>query len=264
MLKKVLIVAMIFSTFALASVDYSVDIVSRYIFRGIDFGDAVNFSDPNGDLRNNSPAIQFDLSTALPFDGSYVGLWGSYGLGSNSTEKLDEIDPYIGYDFSAGGVDYSVGYTYYYLASYVEAAQVGLDGKAATNAKIAADLEQYSELWLGAAFPELALSPAITYYFGWANPADKSQYSYTAVDLSLPYDIAMTLGFAGYSGYDGDATLLTDVTFGYEYGLSEDLSAYVNYIHIVAHPAGSAQDDFSVNEDPYEIVFGLSYGGSLL
>jgi len=70
------------------------DLVSRYIWRGKDYG--------------NSPAIQPNLF--FSYAGLKVGIWGSYGfIYKESTGNYSEIDPYISYTlkwFTIGITDY--------------------------------------------------------------------------------------------------------------------------------------------------------------
>ncbi len=73
------------------------DIVSRYIWRGIDLG-------------NNNPSIQpkIELSTC----GFVAGFWGAYPLSDPGT--LNEIDFYATYSFPLGNAgDFSIGFTDY-------------------------------------------------------------------------------------------------------------------------------------------------------
>jgi len=90
------------------SVNFNADLVSRYIWRGLNVNDQPNIQ----------PAITFKLSD-LQF-----GFWGSYGLShTNTTDDLHstshEIDSWISYTFS---IDNSVNITaivtdYYYPAA---------------------------------------------------------------------------------------------------------------------------------------------------
>jgi len=70
------------------------DLVSRYIWRGKDYG--------------NSPAVQPNV--ALSLAGLKIGVWGSYGiLYRDSLGNYAEIDPYISYTwkwFTIGITDY--------------------------------------------------------------------------------------------------------------------------------------------------------------
>lgn len=69
------------------SLSFGADILSRYIWRGMDFG--------------NSPAIQPNL--ALSWKGLNVGLWGSYAFTGHSLQVNDtvltKLGPYVETDF---------------------------------------------------------------------------------------------------------------------------------------------------------------------
>lgn len=73
---------------------FGADIVSRYIFRGLDYGD--------------SPAIQPGFS--FYNNGFTIGAWGSYALIATSTGI--EADIYASYEFDFG---FSAGITDYYF-----------------------------------------------------------------------------------------------------------------------------------------------------
>jgi hypothetical protein len=246
--------------------------VSRYIWRGGDYGHPVNVVDDSGETYNNSPAIQPGLEYSFDgkFSGLYLGIWGSMGLGDKSTQKLDELDPYIGYDFSAYGVDYSIGYTYYTFPSIAQqaASSLGEDKKLGA----AAYDTDFFEWWIGAGFPKIIFEPSLTFYYGWGNSMDSQTY-YTDLGLtlpSLPYDIGvgLNLGFTGGTGNSAQtATLLTDITLGLSKDVNimgADTCAYMNYVGIVSH--SDSPDNYVVNDEEaaYEIVFGIKYSGSIL
>ncbi len=77
-----------------SSISVGADLVSRYVWRGVDFG--------------NTPCIQPGIEFAT--GGFSIGTWGSYGLSSN-TGAL-EADIYAGYSFEFG---LSIGVTDYYF-----------------------------------------------------------------------------------------------------------------------------------------------------
>lgn len=95
---KTLLLLLLFFTvsgteFVLAQISTGADIVSRYVWRGTDFG--------------NAPAIQPTLEFA---SGDFViGAWGSYALSSNIGGA--EADLYASYAIN----DFSIGITDYYF-----------------------------------------------------------------------------------------------------------------------------------------------------
>ncbi len=99
-MKKVFLFLTIVMAVSTAKAQFSVgaDLVSRYVFRGVDFGDA--------------PAIQPTVEYAA---GNFaIGAWGSYALSANSSTgwaSLNEADLYLSYGFDFG---LSLGLTDYY------------------------------------------------------------------------------------------------------------------------------------------------------
>lgn len=275
-MKKILIgllIGLVFNFCLADSLSYSLDVVSRYIFRGIESGQYVNFNDDQGENYNNSPAIQPGMEYAFSekLSGLKLGFWSTIGLGNKSTQKIDEFDPYIGYDFSVGDVDYSLGYTYYVFPSIMEYQTSSLGGEAApAKSAIYNDLHEY---WLSLALPKAMFEPSLTIFHGKKAISD-SFYSYGILELSLPeiakdINTGLSFGFTGYSGSTRKATLLTDITLS----LSKDVTfagveanAFVNYIGLIGHKDKEALPTYYINDEKnsYELVFGLSFAGNLL
>ena len=81
--------------------DIGADVVSRYVWRGTDFGD--------------SPAIQPSMSASF-IDGQLeIGYWGSFAINSNTAGNPNELDMYA--TFSADPV--SITITDYFFPAYV-------------------------------------------------------------------------------------------------------------------------------------------------
>jgi len=106
-MKKTLLVFIFITTlfastnlFAQSNVDINAgaDVVSRYVWRGIDFG--------------NSPAMQPSLSFA--YSGLELGFWGSYTFNETASGS-DELDAYISYSFDIESVSISALVTDYYF-----------------------------------------------------------------------------------------------------------------------------------------------------
>lgn len=74
------------------------DLVSRYVWRGLDFG--------------NSPAIQPSLSVG--YAGLAIGAWGSYTFNETASVS-DELDLWIGYTLDTKPLSVSVVVTDYYF-----------------------------------------------------------------------------------------------------------------------------------------------------
>ena len=79
---KHLLLCLLLPLTAFAQFDFSADLVSRYVWRGLDFG--------------QSPAFQPDIN--FEKSGVSFGAWGSYALdASPSAQAGNELDFYIGY-----------------------------------------------------------------------------------------------------------------------------------------------------------------------
>lgn len=262
--------AMVGSLWA-GTLTYGGDAVSRYVWRGIDFGDPISYEDP-AEWQNNTPAIQPGLTYTFD-NGLSLGLWGSYGIGKNGSNELDELDFLVGYTFKVGAVDMKLGYTYYTFPSYatlLKRADEPMKDKyitAATNS---------DEVMIGATFSEVAFAPSITVYYDYdqnVNVNDQTQYAYTELGLTLP-ELAFGITEGLTFGFDGTARTnggLTNVNYKLAKELDSGFTAYTNLIYITGATSGtgvimSKGEDGKrdpINNDNYEIVFGLNYTGSL-
>lgn len=89
-----------FSVFAQAEISLGTDLVSRYVWRGTDFG--------------QSPSIQPTL--ALTVGGLEFGAWGAYQLGRDAISlPADELDLYLGYSLALGSTTLDLLVTDYYF-----------------------------------------------------------------------------------------------------------------------------------------------------
>ncbi len=98
MKKVILLIAIVFACQLAAKAQFSVgaDLVSRYIWRGVDYGNAPAVQ----------PTVEFSAGNLA------IGAWGSYALGSNDgTSTFREADLYASYGFDFG---LSLGITDYY------------------------------------------------------------------------------------------------------------------------------------------------------
>lgn len=88
------------SLFAQSELSVGGDLVSRYVWRGTDFGQA--------------PSIQpgLDFTTG----GFSIGVWGAYQLGRDASElPADELDLYLGYSLELGRSSLDLVVTDYYF-----------------------------------------------------------------------------------------------------------------------------------------------------
>ncbi len=88
------------NVFAQVEINVGTDIVSRYLWRGSDFG--------------QSPSIQPTLS--LSFGSFEFGAWGAYQFGRDvSSPPADEIDLFLGYSLELGESNLDFVLTNYYF-----------------------------------------------------------------------------------------------------------------------------------------------------
>ncbi len=88
------------SLFAQSDLNVGGDLVSRYVWRGTDFGQA--------------PSIQPDLDFTT--GGFSIGVWGAYQLGRDASElPADELDLYLGYSLALGSSSLDLVVTDYYF-----------------------------------------------------------------------------------------------------------------------------------------------------
>jgi hypothetical protein len=105
--KNILALFVLFAGISFAqdlSVSAGADIVSRYIWRGLNVNDAINIQ----------PALSLSVS------GFSVGFWGSYSLSNNSSEDIygQELDTWISYSYAfENGMSIGAIVTDYYFAN---------------------------------------------------------------------------------------------------------------------------------------------------
>jgi len=148
--------AVLLASSASASADWSANIgyASEYIFRGIP-------------QKTSSASGGVDFETG----GFYAGTWAA-DVGDGL-----EVDGYLGYGFSAGPVDLSVGFTGYYYTGDFD--------------------DTYQEINLGAAFGLVSLDVAVGEYDNFDGPT--LDYTYYALTVEKN-------GFYGtYAGFSQDA-----------------------------------------------------------
>ncbi len=110
-----------------AQVGVSVDVVSRYLFRGADFGNAPNIQ----------PTISYTIS------GFEIGAWAAYPVVSPAEGGEEEIDFYLTYSQDVGSGAMSVGITDYY---YPHAGAKFFDFDDGTGAHAVEGFVEYSGL----------------------------------------------------------------------------------------------------------------------
>lgn len=271
--KLVLISLLIFQV-SFAAVTYGFDAVNRYIFRGVDCGDPVNYNNDKGKY-NNSPAFQpyvgYDFGNGLS-----ITTWASFGVGSYSSQELDELDITAAYAYNLGDVAMQIGYTHYTFPSWQKYEEQINE----LDSKDALALTDSDEAFIGATFTKVFLTPSLRIYNDYDQnlvKADRTQYTYTELGFVLPeiYGMGQSLTFSFDSTYSSPG--LTQVIYGLTKPLSYGFSSYAKVIYLPGSSGmasfvgaaskytadGHVRERDLVNEDDYELVFGINYAGSM-
>lgn len=154
---------------AAAEVKFGVDVMSRYIWRGVDYGNAPSFQ----------PAI------TLTFGGFSLGTWAAYSFASNAqTPAFAEHDLWAGYTLSTPVGGFSLFYTdYFYPSAGLPYFNFSSNGGA-----------HVLEGGVGYAGPE-SVPLTFSVYMNFHNDPDNSVYIYAAYPFSIE-EYTLTL-FAG-------------------------------------------------------------------
>ena len=213
------------------------DVVSRYVWRGADFGESMSVQ----------PAL------TLGFGGLEVGAWGSYSI-SASGAGANENDIWATYTVAASnGASFSFGFTDYYFPG------PGNDGFFVTDAHI---------LELSAAFTGPESFP-ISLFAGRMsrNDPDNSLYLEASVPVAAFEDVDMSLtagmvaGASEFYGTEGTAFVNLGVSASKDLVITDDFSVPVSVAYIVN--ATRLHDDHMDHDhgpDPDRafLVFGFS------
>jgi hypothetical protein len=212
------------SLFAQAQINLGADLVSRYLWRGADFG--------------QSPSIQPTL--AVQFEGLEFGAWGAYQLGRDSSLPMaDELDLYLTYGFDIGSSTLDLVVTDYYFPN--AGVKFG-DFNDSTGAHII-------EIGGSLSLSDFYLSAFINVY----NDADNSAYfelgystSVQSVDLTI-FAGATPGGTGMYYGTDSFNVINLGITASKEIKITDDFSLPIFGSYIL-----------NPNIEMAHIVFGIS------
>lgn len=211
-----------------SQIDLGADLVSRYVWRGIDYG--------------QSPSIQPTLSfSTTNFD---VGFWSAYQLGRDaSTLPTDELDFYLAYTFSLGSTSLALVATDYYFPNNVfKFNDFDDEGNGAHLIEIGAILSGPEELPL-----------YFSGYFNVYNDPDNTTYfevGYSTVLKEIGIDVfvgATPGGERGYYNTDEFKIINIGVKASKEIKITDDFSLPV-FGSYVLNP----------NENVAHFVFGIS------
>jgi len=226
----ILTIVLLSSFSSFAQLKFGTDIYSRYLWRGLDFGDA--------------PAFQPSLSYTV--GGLTVGAWASYAFPTSGT-TYSENDLYASYTFSTENAgSFSAVFTDYYLPS------IGIPFgyyKPTDIHPVAAHTLEGGLSYSGAAKFPISLS----LYSNLSNDPDNSVY----IQASYPFTIddatlTLTTGFvpsksAYYATADGGIINLS-VTATKSISITDKFALPIN-VSYVANPA----------TDKTYLVFGVSF-----
>lgn len=159
------------------SVDLGADIMSRYVWRGTDFG--------------NTAAIQPSLSFSS--GGFTIGAWGSFDLSPTNGSAVNENDLYASYGFETSAGTFSLSVTDFYFSNpgneffdysdtgaHVIEPGLSYSGPVSLSASINAHGAD-SEVWLEAAVPFSVQDVDLSVALG-GSPNDGSAYYGTDAD----------------------------------------------------------------------------------
>ncbi len=201
---------------ATAQVSFGADIVSRYIWRGVDFGESLSIQ----------PVLSF---SAGPFE---MGSWASYAISPVSSD-VNEHDLWAGYSLELGDGILSLTVTDYYFPNAgfgffdfdgVEGDAVSAGGHWIESAVSYAGGESFPVNLLAGAF--VHNDPDMSVYFEAAYPLSVS-------DVSLDLLVGGTAGKSALYGTTGAGLLALGVTATKEVPLTAQLSLPLSVSYIL-------------------------------
>lgn len=155
------------STSAHGQISFGSDVASRYIWRGIDFGQSLSFQ----------PSLAYSKG------GFEVGAWGAY---ANSGGATNELDLYVSYSFDLKDeVALTIGFTdYYYPSAPGEFLNFETDGNHILEPFIGLSTSSFS----------------MTAYLNAVNDPDYSLYIYTEVPFTVDdNEVSLHMGVLPYA-----------------------------------------------------------------
>ncbi|MCX7874593.1 MAG: hypothetical protein N2321_00340 [Melioribacteraceae bacterium] len=163
-MKKLFIILFLINGVSFSQVKIGVDLYSRYLWRGLDFG--------------NAPALQPSISYSI--NGLTFGAWGSYSFPTDGI-TYSENDLFLTYSYSSeSSGTYSVTFTDYYIPS----SGIPFGHFKSKNLGTAAHTLEGGLSYSG---PEI-LPISISLFSNISNDPDNSTY----IQLSYPFNIEET------------------------------------------------------------------------
>jgi len=224
----ILIFGALSSTISQIKLDIGADLVSRYLWRGTDYG--------------QSPSIQPTINFTT--GGFELGVWGAYQLGRDASElPTDELDLYLGYTFTLGNTSLGFIVTDYYFPN-----AGGRFGNFDNNGKGAHIIEVGTTFTLTESIP-FYLSGYVNVY----NDPDYSSYFEVGYSTSI-HEVGLDLfigatpgGQNQYYGTKNFSVINTGITASKSIKITEDFSLPIFASYII-----------NPNQNQGYFVFGIS------
>jgi hypothetical protein len=266
MLRLTILSIFLATTLWAGTLSYGGDLVSRYIWRGLDLGTPVDYHDPQ-EWRNNTPAFQ-PMLRYLDDSGFSFGLWSSVGLGPASSQQVDEIEFTTAYEQTTATTGYKLYYAYYTYPSKV----LYFERRANMHPAQAITFTDSSEIGLTFSILNQPFAPFVTLAYDYDQNLqlnDASQYMYTELGCVLPplpgeIQETATLGLDGTKTNTG---FVSNASYKLATLAKDGWSYYLNlYLIGKTSAAGGSFGQMNsngsrqlINNDPWEIVFGVNY-----
>ena len=217
-----------------ASVGVGADFVSRYVWRGADFGES----------------FSVQPSLALGFGGFEIGAWGSYSVAADGA-SANENDLYASFSMETeSGVAFSFGLTDYYFPAPPEPFDHELDEPDGDHDHGHDDdhdapgffdrgahfLEPFVQVSGPSSFPVSLFLGVMTK--NDENGTDNDLYAEIGIPLSVEgADVGLSLGFvageSGFYGTDGGAVTNLGVSASKDIAITEDFSLPINVSYVL-------------------------------
>ena len=203
------------------SVSIGADVVSRYVWRGLDFGESMSVQ----------PAL------TLGAGGFEIGAWGSYSISANGADA-NENDLWFTYTITtASGASIAIGATDYYFPG------PGADGFSYKSAHTL-------ELSLAFSGPETF---PLSLFAGLVNDEEKPVYLEAGLplpagdDVELGLHAGMVTAESGFYGTDGAAVVNLGITAAKDLTITDSFAIPTSVSYV-----------FNPDQDRAFLVFGIS------
>lgn len=201
---------------ATAQVSLGADVVSRYVWRGLDFGESLSIQ----------PALEYSAGPLT------VGTWASYSVAADGA-GANEHDLYL----SVSQGPFSVGITDYYFPGGMLVANGGTLGVAAADAPFFDSdshiLEPFVSFGGTESFP-ISLYAAMNVYNDDDNSAYlEASYGFVVEDVELALTVGGVPAESAAYGVDGAALTNVGLSAGKSISITDDFSLPVGVSYII-------------------------------